>query len=40
MPFCINTDCLLWQEDMKGPISLLGSHAGFLTNRDRLAKAS
>ncbi|MFT5539982.1 MAG: gentisate 1,2-dioxygenase [Alphaproteobacteria bacterium] len=40
MPFCINTDCLLWQEDMKGPISMLGSHAGFLTNRDALAKAS
>lgn len=33
MPFCINADCLLWQEDMKGPISLLGSHAGFNTNR-------
>jgi gentisate 1,2-dioxygenase len=40
MPFCINTDALLWQEDMKGPISLLGSHAGFQTNRDKLAKAS
>ncbi len=40
MPFCINTDCLLWQEDMRGPISLLGSHAGFRTNRDALARAS
>jgi gentisate 1,2-dioxygenase len=39
MPFCINTDALLWQEDMSGPISLLGSHAGFATNRDKLVKA-
>lgn len=37
MPFCINTDCLLWQEDMSGPISLLGSHAGFETNREKVA---
>lgn len=37
MPFCINADCLLWQEDLKGPISLLGSQAGFETN---LASAS
>ncbi len=39
MPFCISQDCLLWQEDMRGPISLLGSHAGFETNREKLAKA-
>jgi gentisate 1,2-dioxygenase len=31
--FGINTNALLWQEDMAGPISLLGSHAGFETNR-------
>lgn len=37
MPFCINTDSLLWQEDLKGPISLLGSHAGFETNRSKVA---
>lgn len=37
MPFCINTDALLWQEDLKGPISLLGSQAGFQTNRDKVA---
>ena len=37
MPFCINTDALLWQEDLKGPISLLGSHAGFETNRTKVA---
>lgn len=37
MPFCINADCLLWQEDMSGPISLLGSHAGFDTNRAKVA---
>ncbi len=37
MPFCINTDSLLWQEDLKGPISLLGSHAGFETNRTKVA---
>lgn len=24
MPFCINSDALLWQEDLKGPIALLG----------------
>ncbi len=40
MPFCINTDCLMWQEDMNGPVSLLGSHAGFETNREELSKAS
>ncbi|MFM2130338.1 MAG: hypothetical protein RL477_1884 [Pseudomonadota bacterium] len=37
MPFCINMDGLLWQEDLKGPISLLGSHAGFETNREKVA---
>ena len=40
MPFCINADCLLWQEDLKGPVSLLGSHAGFETNRAKIAAAS
>ena len=35
--FCINADALLWQEDMGGPISLLGSHAGFETNRKLVA---
>jgi gentisate 1,2-dioxygenase len=37
MPFCINTDALLWQEALNGPISLLGSHAGFETNRQKVA---
>ncbi len=37
MPFCINTDALLWQEDLKGPISLLGSQPGFETNRAKVA---
>ena len=37
MPFCINTDSLMWQEDLKGPISLLGSHAGFDTNREKVS---
>jgi gentisate 1,2-dioxygenase len=37
MPFCINTDALLWQEDLSGPISLLGSHVGFETNRSKVA---
>jgi len=37
MPFMINSDSLLWQEDLKGPISLLGSHAGFATNREKVA---
>lgn len=37
MPFCINSDCLLWQEDLNGPVSLLGSHAGFETNRAKVA---
>lgn len=36
-PFCINADALMWQEDMAGPISLLGSHAGFETNRKLVA---
>jgi gentisate 1,2-dioxygenase len=37
MPFCINTDALLWQEELNGPISLLGSHPGFETNRSKVA---
>ena len=37
MPMLINMDGLLWQENLKGPISLLGSHAGFETNRERVA---
>ena len=37
MPFMINNDSLLWQEDLKGQISLLGSHAGFETNREKVA---
>jgi gentisate 1,2-dioxygenase len=37
MPFMINADSLLWQEDLKGQISLLGSHAGFETNREKVA---
>ena len=36
MPFMINADSLLWQEDLKGQISLLGSHAGFETNREKV----
>lgn len=39
MPFCINTDALLWQEDLTGPIALLGSHGGFETNRAKVAAA-
>ena len=35
--FCISADALMWQEDMAGPISLLGSHAGFETNRKLVA---
>jgi len=37
MPLNINMDSLLWQEELKGPVSLLGSHAGFETNRDKTA---
>lgn len=37
MPLNINMDSLLWQEELKGPVSLLGSHAGFETNRDKAA---
>jgi len=37
MPFMINSDSLLWQEDLKGPISLLGSQPGFETNRSKVA---
>jgi gentisate 1,2-dioxygenase len=40
MPFCINADALLWQEELYGPISLLGSHRGFETNRTKIAAAS
>ena len=35
MPLNINMDSLLWQEELKGPVSLLGSHAGFETNREK-----
>ncbi|MCZ6741499.1 MAG: AraC family ligand binding domain-containing protein [Alphaproteobacteria bacterium] len=37
MPFMINADSLLWQEDLKGAISLLGSQPGFETNREKVA---
>ncbi len=37
MPLCINMDSLLWQEELTGPVSLLGSHAGFETNREKAA---
>ena len=39
MPFCLNADALLWQEDLQGPIAVLGSHGGFDTNR-RTAEAA
>jgi gentisate 1,2-dioxygenase len=39
MPFCLNTDALLWQEDLAGPIALLGSRSGFETNRAAVAES-
>lgn len=32
-PFHLAQNSLLWQEDLKAPLSLLGSHSGFSTNR-------
>ena len=37
MPLNINMDSLLWQEELTGPVSLLGSQAGFETNREKAA---
>ena len=37
MPLNINMDSLLWQEELTGPVSLLGSQAGFETNRKKAA---
>ncbi len=39
MPLLINMDGLMWQEDMKGGFALLGSQAGFETNRSEVAAA-
>lgn len=36
-PLNIAMDSLLWQESLKGPITLLGSHTGFQTNRAKAA---
>jgi gentisate 1,2-dioxygenase len=36
-PLNIAMDSLLWQESLKGPITLLGSHRGFETNRVKAA---
>jgi hypothetical protein len=30
-------ESLLWQEDLKGSAVLLGTHAGFETNRSKVA---
>jgi gentisate 1,2-dioxygenase len=37
-PLNLAMDSLLWQEDLKRPARLLGSHKGFDTNKARLAK--
>ena len=37
-PAHLATDSLLWQEDLKRPPRLLGSHAGFATNRSTLKR--
>ena len=34
-PLNIAMDSLLWQENLNEPMALLGSHAGFQTNRGR-----
>ncbi|HUY19981.1 MAG TPA: AraC family ligand binding domain-containing protein [Candidatus Binataceae bacterium] len=36
-PLNIAMDSLLWQESLKGPMTLLGSHQGFETNRVKAA---
>jgi gentisate 1,2-dioxygenase len=36
-PLNIFMESLLWQEDMHHPAALLGSQAGFTTNRDKAA---
>lgn len=36
-PLNLSMDSLLWQEDMSRPPALIGSHAGFQTNRSELA---
>jgi len=36
-PLNIAMDSLLWQESLKGPMTLLGSHRGFETNRVKAA---
>ena len=36
-PLHIWMESLLWQEDLKGSIALLGTHAGFETNRSKVA---
>jgi gentisate 1,2-dioxygenase len=37
-PAHLATDSLLWQEDLKRPPRLLGSHPGFETNRSTLQR--
>lgn len=39
-PFTLAVDALLWQEDLAGEIRLLGSHAGFATNRSEVVAAT
>jgi gentisate 1,2-dioxygenase len=36
-PLHLAMDSLLWQEDLRHPASLLGSHGGFATNRQEVA---
>ena len=36
-PLNIYMESLLWQEDLKHPAAVLGSEAGFETNRDKAA---
>jgi len=38
-PLNIYMESLLWQEDLKHPAALLGSEAGFDTNRGQIAAA-
>jgi gentisate 1,2-dioxygenase len=38
-PLNIYMESLLWQEDLKHPAALLGSEAGFDTNRTHIAAA-
>ena len=35
-PLNIFMESLLWQEDLKHPFTVLGTHAGFETNKEKL----